>query len=224
MLMLTIDTCTETSTLGVARDGVVLGEAAFPSRYTLAKRLQLRIDWLLAECELTKMSLDAVAVSQGPGSFTGARIGVTAAKAMAYWLHIPLAAVSTLEALAYPFRHMPEAVLAPVINARRQQAYTALFRAEGENIRRLTADQLLSAEPFAELLSSQAHGNGPLLIIGQTEGLPASFLQNTLLPVATVRNLVTPHALAALAQARLERGEQDDPLALAPIYLRSAAD
>jgi len=224
MLMLTIETCTETSTLGIVRDGAVLVEAAFPSRYTLAKRLQLRIDWLLAECELTKTSLDAVAVSRGPGSFTGVRIGVTAAKAMAYWLRIPLAAVSTLEALAYPFRHVPGGILAPLINARRQQAYTALFSAENGVLRRQSPDRLLSAESFAELLRSQADGDGPLLFIGQTDGLPEAFLRNAPRPPAPVRGLVTPHALAALAQARLERGEQDDPLTLAPIYLRGAAE
>jgi tRNA threonylcarbamoyladenosine biosynthesis protein TsaB len=224
MLFLTIETCTETSTLGVVRDGVVLAEAAFPSRYTLARRLQLRIDWLLAECELAKTSLDAIAVSQGPGSFTGVRIGAAAAKSMAYWLHIPLVAVPTLEALAYPFRHIPEALLVPLINARRQQAYLALFRAEQGALHRLTPDLLLSAGPFAELLQAQAPRNGPLLCIGQTDGLPAAFLQDAPRPPAPVRGLVTPHALAALAQARLERGEQDDPLTLAPIYLRSAAD
>jgi len=224
MLLLTIETCTDTSTLGLVRDGTVLAEAAFPSRYTLAKRLQLRIDWLLAECELTKTSLDAIAVSQGPGSFTGVRIGVAAAKAMAYWLHIPLAAVSTLEALAYPFRHVPNALLVPLINARRQQAYTALFHGENGVLHRQTTDLLLSAGPFTELLRTQALGDSLLIFIGQIEGLPRTFLQDLPRPPASVCSPVTPHALAALALARLERGEQDDPLTVTPIYLRSAAD
>jgi len=224
MLILTIETCTETSTLGVMRDGVVLAEAAFPSRYTLAKRLQLRINWLLAECEVNKTALDAIAVSQGPGSFTGVRIGVAAAKSLAYWLHIPLVGVPTLEALAYPFRKVPGALLAPMINARRQQVYTALFHTEGGRLHRQTPDLLLSAGPFTELLHGQASGDGPLLFIGQTDGLPPAFLHDAPRPPAPVRSLVTPHALAALAQVRLERGEQDDPLTLSPIYLRSAAD
>lgn len=223
MLILTIETCTETSTLGLVRDGAVLVEAAFPARYTLAKRLQLRIDWLLAECELTKTALDAVAVSQGPGSFTGVRIGAAAAKALAYWLRIPLAAVPTLEALTYPFRTFPNALLVPLINARRQQAYTALFRGEEGKLRRLMPDGLFSAGPFTELLQAHA-GDAPIVFIGQTEGLPAAFLWDAPHPPATVRSLVTPHALAALAQARLERGEGDDPLTMTPIYLRSAAD
>ena len=223
MLILTIETCTETSTLGLVRDGAVLAEAAFPARYTLAKRLQLRIDWLLAECGVTKSALDAVAVSQGPGSFTGVRIGAAAAKALAYWLRIPLVAVPTLEALAYPFRTFPDALLVPLINARRQQAYTALFRGEEGTLRRLTPDQLLSAETFTRMLRGQT-GPEPIIYIGQTEGLPAAFVWDAPRPPATVRSLVTPHALAALAEAGLERGEGDDPLTMTPIYLRNAAD
>jgi len=223
MLILTIETCTEMSTLGLVRDGAVLAEAAFPARYTLAKRLQLRIDWLLAECELAKSALDAVAMSQGPGSFTGVRIGAAAAKMLAYWLHIPLVAVPTLEALAYPFRTFPHALLAPLINARRQQAYTALFRGEEGTLRRITPDQLLSAGPFTELLQAHA-GDEPIIYIGQTDGLPPAFVWDAPRSPATIRSLVTPHALAALALARLERGEQDDPMTMAPIYLRSAAD
>ncbi len=224
MLILTIETCTDTSTLGLVRDGVVLAEAAFPGRYTLARRMLLRLEWLLQECELTKAEIEAVALSLGPGSFTGVRIGAAVAKTLAQWRQIPLLGISTLEALAYPFRHCGHALLAPIINARRAQVYLALFYSEGGLLLRQTADLVLSAEPVSALLREHGGAFSQTLLIGVTEGLPEAFQHLFTGSAAPVRSLVTPHALAALAQERLARGEQDDPMTLAPIYLRNAAD
>ncbi len=222
MLILTIETCTDTSTLGLVRDGAVLAEAAFPSRHTLAKRLTLRLEWLLAECGLAKGDIEGIAVSSGPGSFTGVRIGAAAAKMLAWGLRVPLAGVSTLEALAYPFRALRGHLLVPVINARRQQVYTAGFRGHGEILERATPDLALSAEPFAGWLADHA-ADGPPVLLGQVEGLSASFVEAAP-ALAPVRALVTPMALAALAAARFARGEADDPMTMTPIYLRGAAD
>jgi tRNA threonylcarbamoyladenosine biosynthesis protein TsaB len=222
MLILTIESCTDTSTLGLVRDGAVLGEAAFPSRHTLVKRMLPRLDWLLAESGLTKRDIEGIAVSSGPGSFTGVRIGAAAAKTLAWGLHVPLAGVSTLEALAYPFRALRGHLLVPVINARRQQVYTAGFRGHGVILERATPDLPLSAEPFADWLRDHAD-DGPPVLIGQVEGLPATFLE-AIPGIAPVRSLVTPLALAALATERLARGESDDPMTMTPIYLRGAAD
>jgi tRNA threonylcarbamoyladenosine biosynthesis protein TsaB len=221
---LTIETCTDTSTLGLVRDGVVLAEAAFPSRYTLAKRLLPRLTWLLDEAGSTREELDALAVSLGPGAFTGVRIGIAAAKTLAHGLRIPLVGVPTLEALAYPFRACHDALLVPMVNARRQQAYLALYRSEGGTLRRLTADLVLSAGPCVEELGRHVDALREIVFVGQLDGLPSGFMEGLPLPACTVRSLITPHALAALGAARLAQGDVDDPMTLAPIYLRSAAD
>jgi tRNA threonylcarbamoyladenosine biosynthesis protein TsaB len=219
MLILTIETCTDMGTLGLVRDGAVLGEAAFPSRHTLAKRMLPRIEWLLGECGQAKTDLGGIAVSLGPGSFTGVRIGAAAAKTLAWALRIPLAGVPTLEAIAWPFRAVADHLLVPVINARRQQVYTAGYRGHGTLLERATLDLALSADAFAGLLADHA-GIGPALLIGQVEGLSAPFLN---VAPAAVRGLVTPLALATLAADHLAAGG-DDPMTLAPIYLRGAAD
>lgn len=224
MLILTIETCTDTSTLGLVRDGVVLAEAAFPSRHTLAKRLLARLEWLLVEAGATRQEVEAIAVSLGPGSFTGVRIGAAAAKTLAQWQQLPLVGVPTLEALAYPYRGCADTLLAPMINARRQQAYVALYREDGGTLRRVTADLALSAEPFHDTLRQHIADMERIIMIGQLEGLPAAFREELPHGACIVRSLVTPHALAALAEERLAHGEQDDPMTLAPIYLRSAAD
>jgi tRNA threonylcarbamoyladenosine biosynthesis protein TsaB len=144
--------------MGLVRDGLVLAEAAFPSRYTLAKRLLTRLDWLLGEAGATKQDLEGVAVSLGPGSFTGVRIGLAAAKTLAQWMQIPLVGISTLEALAYPFRECTDSLLVPLINARRKQAYVALYHGESGALQRITSDLLLSAEPFIEELQHHLDG------------------------------------------------------------------
>lgn len=222
MLIFTIETCTDTTTLGVVADGVVRAEAAFPSRYTLVKRLLSRLDWLLAEAGVSKEQLEMIVVSLGPGAFTGVRIGVAAAKTLALWLNIPLVGVPTLEALAYPFRHCEPTLLVPLVNARRQQVYVALYRGEQGSLHRLTPDQVLGAEAFAALLQQQPAT--PKLFIGQLEGLPEAFRDLYNATQCPIRSLVTPHALAVLGAERFARGEVADAMTLAPIYLRDAAD
>lgn len=224
MRILTIETCTDTSTLGLLQDGVLLAEAAFPSRHTLARRLFTRLDWLLAESGLQKQALEAIAVSLGPGSFTGVRIGLAAAKTLALGLGIPLVGIPTLEALAYPLRGLRDAVLAPVINARRQQAYLAVFNGVDGVLQRRTPDLVLSASDFARTLRDYQTGMTHTLLIGQLDGLPPGFFAEAPASITSMRSLVTPHALAVLAAERLARGAVDDPMTLTPIYLRNAAD
>lgn len=224
MLILTIDTTTDISTLGLLRDGALLASAAFPSRHTLAKRMLTRMDWLLADAGLTKHDLEAIAVTIGPGSFTGVRLGPVVAKTLAHGLHIPLVGLSTLEALAYPYRDCPNALLVPVVNARRQQVYLALYRSEYGVLRRVTDDLALSAGAYAEELARHRDHYAHILLIGLVESLPLPFHTEAPAHTALLHSLVTPEALAALAEERLARGAQDDPMTLAPVYLRPPAD
>lgn len=92
---------------------------------------------ILRDCEFTAADLDCVAVSRGPGSFTGIRIGVAAAKGLAWAAEKPCCGVSTLEAMAYQMRHQA-GLLCPVMDARRAQVYNALFLSDGWTLTRLT--------------------------------------------------------------------------------------
>ena len=224
MLITTIDTCTDMSTIGLVRDGAVLAEIAFPSRHTLARRALLRLDWLLTEAGVSKQDIEAIAVSLGPGSFTGVRIGLAAAKTLAYWLRIPLLGIPTLEAIVYSFREVTDTLLVPVINARRQQLYSACFVADGRHCHRRTPDMAVTAEAFAATVHSQLGAMKRLLLLGQIDGVPAQFRADLPNGSAGITALVTPRALAALAEHRLANGDADDPMTLAPIYLRGAAD
>ncbi len=217
MLILTIETCTDMSTLGLVKNGAVLASAEFPSRHTLAKGIISRIDWLLTDAGLKKTDIEAIALSIGPGSFTGVRIGAAAAKMLAWGLNIPLAAVSTLEAINYPYSDFKSALLAPIINARRQQVYTALFH----HGTRLTEDKLLSADDFHNLIADNNEAGAETIIVGLTDGLPEQFITDNYI---AVRALATPHSLAAIAEIKIAAGDTADPMTATPIYLRAAAD
>lgn len=223
MLIATLETCTDTSTIGLLRDDILIAEIAFPSRHTLVQKALPRLEWLLSESGLQKNDLKAIAVSLGPGSFTGVRIGPAAAKTIASQLQIPLLGISTLAAIAYPFREMRSIMLVPVINARRQQLYTAFFQGTGEGCQRLTADMALSADDFAAEVARHSSQQA-VMLLGQLNGIPAAFRENLPAGSNAVNTLVTPTALAALAIERLQAGEADDPLTLAPVYLRNVAD
>ncbi len=205
------------STLGLVKNGSVLAAAEFPSRHTLAKGIISRIDWLLNDAGYKKTDIEAIALSIGPGSFTGVRIGAAAAKMLAWGLSVPLAAISTLEAIMFPYRNFKTTLLAPIINARRQQVYTALFH----NGNRVTEDKLLSVDDFHALVDENNEAGTNTIIIGLTDGLPEPFLLDN---YTTIRALATPHSLAVIAEMKIANGDTVDPMTAVPIYLRAAAD
>jgi tRNA threonylcarbamoyladenosine biosynthesis protein TsaB len=114
MLMLAFDTATGVATSAVVRDGETLAE-----RTSIPSRVLEDVDELLRAAEVEQTSLDALAVGTGPGSFTGLRMGLAAARALAFALELPVAGVSTLDALA---AGAPGAL--PVIDARRREVFT----------------------------------------------------------------------------------------------------
>jgi tRNA threonylcarbamoyladenosine biosynthesis protein TsaB len=108
---------------------------------------------LLCACNLTAQDIEAVAVAAGPGSFTGVRIGVAAAKGFAWGKQIPCCGVSTLEAMATGFGAY-QGLVVPVMDARRSQVYTATFRAEGGKLTRVTEDRAISLEQLGNELKN----------------------------------------------------------------------
>lgn len=127
MLFLALDTTTTVCGVALGDEQNVLAEAFLNVRKTHSERLMPLIVSLLEDAGLQKESLEGVAVSMGPGSFTGLRIGVATARGLAQGLEIPVVGVRTLDALAEacPFFH---GLICPVLDARKDQVYTALYR------------------------------------------------------------------------------------------------
>jgi tRNA threonylcarbamoyladenosine biosynthesis protein TsaB len=148
--ILNIETATKNCSVALAKDGetIVCKEIA-EMGYSHAEKLHVFIEEILTESNLKFSDLKAIAVSQGPGSYTGLRIGVSAAKGLCYALGIPLIAVDTLEILASQIS-IEEGLIIPMIDARRMEVYAAIFDKNYLKIRDTKAE-ILREESFSDL-------------------------------------------------------------------------
>ncbi|WP_339918925.1 tRNA (adenosine(37)-N6)-threonylcarbamoyltransferase complex dimerization subunit type 1 TsaB [uncultured Flavobacterium sp.] len=148
--ILNIETSTKNCSVTIAKDGetVVCNEIA-EEGYSHAERLHVFIEASLKEAGIVYKDLSAIAVSQGPGSYTGLRIGVSAAKGLCYALGVPLIAVDTLQTLAAQAT-VSNGLIIPMIDARRMEVYSAIFTTELER-KRETQAEILTENSFEEL-------------------------------------------------------------------------
>ena len=219
MLILAFETSAKAGSVALMDERTLLGESYCNTGLTHSQTLLSMAEQLLKNCGKKSTDVTAVAVAAGPGSFTGVRIGVAAAKGFAWGAQLPCCGESTLEAMAQNLNPW-NGVVCCAMDARRSQVYNALFRATDGKLERLTEDRAISLEQLGQEIKNF---DVPIFLVGD-----GSFLcYNTL--KETVNNLVLPaehrmHQRAAgvalLARERLLRGERPDGNALAPNYLR----
>jgi tRNA threonylcarbamoyladenosine biosynthesis protein TsaB len=138
--ILNIETATKNCSVALAKEGkTILCKEIAEEGYSHAERLHVFIEEVINEAEIQLKDLVAVAVSQGPGSYTGLRIGVSAAKGLCYALNIPLIATDTLQALASK-ASIADGLIVPMIDARRMEVYSAIFSATFEKKREVLAE------------------------------------------------------------------------------------
>lgn len=148
--ILNIETATKNCSVTIAEDGVpLLCEEIAEQGYSHAEKLHVFIEQVLQKLKLTYKDLSAVAVSQGPGSYTGLRIGVSTAKGLCYALDIPLIAVDTLATLAAQVKE-DRGLIIPMIDARRMEVYNAVFTVKQEKIREIQAE-VITSESFLDI-------------------------------------------------------------------------
>lgn len=152
-LILNIETATTNCSVSLSREGetIVLKED-YNKNYSHAERLHLYIDDVLKQAGINPKQLNAIAISKGPGSYTGLRIGVSAAKGLCFALDIPLISVATLEALAHQVT-IDEGVIISMLDARRMEVYAAVFDPTYHQIRETQAD-ILEETSFNAYLES----------------------------------------------------------------------
>lgn len=141
MLTLGIETSGKTASCAVERDGVTLGQTSVLTAKTHSQVILPLVKKLLCDCGLEIKDINRIAVGVGPGSYTGIRIGVAAVKAMAFALDIPCCGISTLEGIAYNFP--AEVIICPVMKARQNLSYAAIFRFKNGNAERLSGDKII---------------------------------------------------------------------------------
>jgi len=162
MKILALESSAKAASCAVLADGELLASAWQAAGLTHSRTLLPMVEGMLKNSELTMEAMDAVAVAAGPGSFTGLRIGVSAAKGLAWTLDKPCAKVSTLEAMAWNLVGF-EGNLCPVMDARRSQVYNALFSSDGQTVARLTPDRAISLEELTEEVKKM---DRPQILVG----------------------------------------------------------
>jgi tRNA threonylcarbamoyladenosine biosynthesis protein TsaB len=159
-MILQIETATASCSVALARDGIILAVKQVNQRNIHAEVITLFIDELINAAGIKYADLDAIAVSCGPGSYTGLRIGVSTAKGLCFALDKPLIAVETLEAMAYGMMSKEEyltgsdTLLCPMIDARRMEVFTGVFITDGERIRQTSAE-IIDENSFSDLLKDK---------------------------------------------------------------------
>jgi tRNA threonylcarbamoyladenosine biosynthesis protein TsaB len=217
MLVLGVETSTMQGGVALVGPQGLLSEYTLNVAATHSERLLPAIDQMLRDAGLTLARVEGLAVSIGPGSFTGLRIGLSTVKGLAYATGLPLVGVPTLEALAWsvPFAGPP---VCPVLDARRQEVYAALFRFTGRRLERLMEDTALTPEALCERIQA------PTLFLGDALGAYGELFAERLgdrliLPPVSSRG-ARPACVAELGRERLLRGERDQASSLVPRYLR----
>ncbi len=164
-IVLNIDTSTKICSVAVAKDGVLLClKEEYDENYSHAEKLNVFIEAALAEAKISLKDLNAIAVSKGPGSYTGLRIGVSTAKGLCFGLGIPLIATNTLKALSFGATTHPEftagSLLCPMLDARRMEVYSQIFDEKLKEVRGIEAQIIDENSFFASTQKMFIFGDG----------------------------------------------------------------
>ena len=175
MKILAMDSSATVASVALCEDSALLAEYTVNNKNTHSETLLPMVEHLLSNFSLTPADIDLFAVSSGPGSFTGIRIGAATLKGLAFATDTPCVGVSTLEALALNVV-AKEGLICPVMNARRSQVYTALFRSDGRTLQRLLPDMAVS---IAELDSILCEYGERVCFVGDGYDITVAALQKT---------------------------------------------
>lgn len=145
MKILAVDTSSLVATAAICEDDKLICEIVLNNKLTHSQTLLPIIDSCFKKSELSPEEIDIYAVSEGPGSFTGLRIGVTTIKGLAHAGNKPVVGVNTLEALAYNLPYCPY-IIAPIMDARREQVYNALYKFEEGILKEIAAPRAISLD------------------------------------------------------------------------------
>ena len=211
--ILNIETATTNCSVSIAKDGetIVLKEDNDKS-YSHAERLHVYIDSALKEVGITGVDLSAIAISKGPGSYTGLRIGVSTAKGLCFALDKPLISVPTLEALAYKVQ-LENGVIVSMLDARRMEVYSAIYDSNYNEIR-TTEAQILDENAFAENLQ-----NGKVYFIGNGVEKTKTLITN-LNAIFIEDKLPSANEMSALAFKKYQNNDFEDVAYFEPYYLK----
>ena len=213
-LILNLETATTNCSVSLGLDGQPIGLKEDRSHnYSHAELLHVFIDDLIAKSDFSKSEIDAIAVSKGPGSYTGLRIGVSAAKGLAYAWDIPLISISTLESLAHQVE-VEEGIIVPMLDARRLEVYSAIFDSNYQLLRAIEAEILSETSYHKQLEESVVHfiGNG----VEKTSSLIKHSNARFIFDAAP-----SAEQMCALSDVKYKKNDIEDVAYFEPFYLKN---
>ena len=219
MKILALESSAKAVSCALWSDGARVALAYQNSGLTHSRTLMPMVSDMLKNADVSLGSVDVVACAKGPGSFTGLRIGVAAAKGIAWASDLPVAGVSTLEAMAAQSSDMPGIVVC-VMDARRGQFYNAIFDCSGGKPVRLCEDRAIGSDALAQELSSYKKA---IFLVGDGAELCYTISKNVGVCVNLApegRRWQTAWGVALCAAEMVQRDELCSAAALTPVYLR----
>lgn len=213
-LLLNLETATTNCSVSIARNGELLVLKEFDSAdYSHAEQLHVFIESVLKEASISLQELQAIAVSKGPGSYTGLRIGVSAAKGLCFALDLPLIAVSTLESMATQHKNSKVAYIIPVLDAKRMEVYSCVFDADLNEVRETRAE-IIDEKSFAEFSEK-----GLTLLLGSGAEKCEGILQHSHFSFNTT-TVPSARDMAGLSYKKFKASEFENVAYFEPYYLK----
>ena len=219
MKILSIDSSALVASVALCEDDSVLAEYTINNGNTHSETLLPMVESVLGFFSLKATDIELFAVSAGPGSFTGVRIGAATLKGLAFGSDKPCVEVSTLEAIAYNLR-THKGLVCPVMNARRSQVYTALFRSDGERLERLMPDMAIAIDELDLILAN--YGEDVRLCGDGYDVALEGFANTKPLYVEPRLRLQSAVSVAAVALENYKRGDFVSDSDLRVTYLRQS--
>lgn len=214
-IILNIETATTNCSVGIAENGSLVTLKEYNSSgYSHAEQLHVFIGDTVAEAGLTLSNMDAIAVSKGPGSYTGLRIGVSAAKGLCFALNVPLISVPTLTSLAHQVNPKENEAVISVLDARRMEVYSAVFDSNFNQIK-ATEAKIIDEESYREEINrfQKIHfiGSGSAKIKGEIQNNNMSFVPDT---------VPSANEMCQLSHQKFIAEDFEDVVYFEPYYLK----
>ena len=222
MLILALDTSSIVASVALMDEEKLIGEYIINHEKTHSQKLMPLIAAMLSDCEHRLEEVDVIAVAEGPGSFTGLRIGVATAKGLAHGMNKPMVGISTLDGLAF---NMPycEGLICPILDARRSQVYTAVYKWDNGTLNRVFEPMAVSVEDLTALLEKRPE---KITFLGDGVKVNESFLRERLgdrvLLAPKSAAMQRASSIAELALQKARDGKLDNFYGLTPEYLRKS--
>jgi tRNA threonylcarbamoyladenosine biosynthesis protein TsaB len=217
MMVLGIETATRTGGVAILSEAGVVAEYTLNIEITHSERLMATIDRVLKDTGALIDDIDGFAVSIGPGSFTGLRIGVAAVKGLAFTTGRPVAAVPTLKALAWNLPHAGKPVC-PLLDAKKKEVYAAIYRSENGSLAAVMPELVLPLGALAENIIEPTVFTGEGAAVFRSELLALLGSRAVFAPLSAL--VPSAASVAEIGMQLLIAGERTDPDDLTPLYIR----